>query len=38
MLARQWLAAVLWGYWADSRLVLWTWRRMHERTRLEWTA
>jgi hypothetical protein len=36
MIKRQWLAAVLWRYWHDSRLVLWTWERLHERTRLEW--
>jgi len=36
MLKRQWLASVLWGYWHDSRMVLWTWRRMTEKTRLEW--
>ena len=38
MLYRQWLLAVLWASWADSRPVLWSWDRMLERTRLEWRA
>ena len=35
-LKRRWLTAWLWRQWMDSRAVLWTWRRLHERTRLEW--
>ena len=37
-LKRQWLLAYLWAVWADSRMVLWAWDRMHERTRVEWKA
>ena len=35
-LKRRWLTAWLWRQWMDSRAVLWSWRRLHERTRLEW--
>ena len=37
-LKRRWFTAWLWAQWMDSRAVLWSWRRLHERTRLEWKA
>ena len=38
MLKRQYYTRILYRAWHDSRLVLWTWRRLHERTVLEWRA
>lgn len=31
-------ARVVWRAWQGDRVVVWTWRRMLQRTRLEWAA